>query len=182
MLFCTIPFRPLKRRSPPRQSPAAGEDASVTVIATPIPGLNPGMPAQGVQRRGALAGEQLARPVAHQLGLVVDSAHRHEALTGAHRRLANRRRIGRVVLVAPDIGLHVRGRDQLDLEAEPQQLPPPMMRRRAASLAKNCASAPRRSLRVTTTSSFASTPWTWNAFFARSSPTRVASTRYVRIT
>src|SRR5271165_6852672 len=62
---------------------------------------------------------------------------------GSHRfrngRLANRRRIGRVVLVAPNprvepgagSRLHVRGRDQLDLEAEPQQLPPPVMRRRA---------------------------------------------------
>ncbi len=28
-------------------------------------------------------GEQLARPMAHQFGLVVDRAHRHEPLAGA---------------------------------------------------------------------------------------------------
>ena len=41
------------------------------------------MPAQGVDERSALAGEQLARPVAHQPGLVVDRAHGHEPLAGA---------------------------------------------------------------------------------------------------
>jgi hypothetical protein len=30
------------------------------------------MPAQRVERRGALARQKLARPVAHQLGLVLD--------------------------------------------------------------------------------------------------------------
>src|ERR1700723_216247 len=38
------------------------------------------MAAQSVERRRALAGEQLARPMAHQLGLVVDRTHRHEPL------------------------------------------------------------------------------------------------------
>ena len=39
-------------------------------------------PAQGVEKRRALAGQQLARPMAHQFGLVVDRAHRHEPLAG----------------------------------------------------------------------------------------------------
>jgi hypothetical protein len=69
--------------------------------------------------------------MAHQLGLVVDRPHRHEPLARPPRCLANRRRIDRVVLVAPDIGLHMRGRDQPHFEAERQQLPPPMMCRRA---------------------------------------------------
>jgi hypothetical protein len=47
----------------------------------PIPGLNPGVTAQRVEKRGALAGEQLARPMAYQLGLVLDRTHRHEPLT-----------------------------------------------------------------------------------------------------
>ena len=36
------------------------------------------MAAQSIERHRALAGEQLARPMAHQLGLVVDRTHRHE--------------------------------------------------------------------------------------------------------
>ena len=86
------------------------------------------MPAQSVERRRALAGEQLARPMAHQFGLVVDRTHRHEPLARPTRRLANRRRIDRVVLVAPDIGLHMRGRQQSNLVPELDQRPPPMMR------------------------------------------------------
>ena len=46
------------------------------------------------------------------------------------RRLADRRRVGRVILVAPDIGLHVRRRDQSDLVREPDLHLRPMMRRR----------------------------------------------------
>ena len=38
------------------------------------------MAAQSIERRRALAGEQLARPMAHQLGLVGDRTHRHEPL------------------------------------------------------------------------------------------------------
>ena len=67
------------------------------------------MAAQSVERRRTLAGEQLARPMAHQLGLVVDRTYRHEPLARPTRRLANRRRIDRVVLVAANVGLHMRG-------------------------------------------------------------------------
>ena len=38
------------------------------------------MAAQRIERRRALASEQLARPMAHQLGLVLDRTHRHEPL------------------------------------------------------------------------------------------------------
>ena len=38
------------------------------------------MATQRIERRCALAGEQLARPMAHQRGLVVDRTHRHEPL------------------------------------------------------------------------------------------------------
>jgi hypothetical protein len=62
-----------------------------------------------------------------RLGLVLDRPHWHEPLARSPCCLANRRRIDRIVLVAPDIGLHMRGRDQPHFEAERQQLPPPMM-------------------------------------------------------
>ena len=67
----------------------------------------------------------------HQVGLVLNRPHRHEPPPRPPRRLANRRRIDRIVLVAPDIRLHMPRRDQPRLEAERQQLPPPMMRRGA---------------------------------------------------
>ena len=60
------------------------------------------MAAQSIERRRALAGEQLARSMAHQVGLVIDRTHRHEPLARPAHRLANRCRIDRVVLVAPE--------------------------------------------------------------------------------
>ena len=85
--------------------------------------------AQGVNQRRALTGEQFARAMAHQLGLVVDGSHRDEALAGAHRGLADRRRVSRVVLVAPNVRLHMRGWDQLHLVPEFDQSAAPVMRR-----------------------------------------------------
>ena len=90
------------------------------------------MPAQSVERRRALAGEQLAGPVAHQFGLFLNRTHRHEPLARPTRRLANRRRVGRVILVPAHIRLHMRRRDQPHLEAERQQLPRPVMGRRTS--------------------------------------------------
>jgi hypothetical protein len=49
---------------------------------------------------------------------------------GLPRRLADHSRVGRVALVAPDIGLHMRVRDQPHFEAERHQLPRPVMGRR----------------------------------------------------
>jgi hypothetical protein len=47
------------------------------------------MPAQSVERRRALASEQLARSMAHQFGLVVDRTHWHEALARPAHRLSD---------------------------------------------------------------------------------------------
>ena len=90
------------------------------------------MAAQSVERRRALAGEQLARPMAHQRGLVLDRTHRHEA-AGQDALLASQIAAAStcVVLVAPDVGLHVRGRDQPHFKPSSSRLPPPMMRRGA---------------------------------------------------
>jgi len=60
----------------------------------------------------------------HQLRLVVDRTNRHEPLAQPPRRLANRRCVGRVVLVAPDIGFHMRWRQQSNLMSEFDQRPP----------------------------------------------------------
>jgi len=69
--------------------------------------------------------------MAHQRRLVLHRAHGNEALARTSCRLANRRRVGCVVLVAPNIGLHVRRRDEPHRKAEFQQLPPPVMCRGA---------------------------------------------------
>src|SRR5271166_4513802 len=57
---------------------------------------------------------------------LVDRTDRHEALARPSRRLA-----GRVVLVAPDIRLHMRRRQQSNLVPELDQRPPPMVSRGA---------------------------------------------------
>ena len=72
---------------------------------------------------------ELARAVAHQRRLVLDRAHGNEALARTPGRLADRRRVGCVVLVAPDIRLHVRRRYEPHREAKRLQWPPPVMRR-----------------------------------------------------
>ena len=89
------------------------------------------MATQRIERRCALAREQLARPMAHQRGLVVDRTHRHEPLARTTHRLVDRRRVNLVVPVAPDIGLHMRGRQQPNFMSELYQSPSPMMRRGA---------------------------------------------------
>ena len=100
------------------RSPLRGDNADLRQMA-----------AQGVERRRALPDQQLADAMAHQRGLVLDRAYRNEALARPPFRLADRRRVDCVALVAPDIGLHVRRRNELHREAERLQLPPPVMRR-----------------------------------------------------
>ena len=89
------------------------------------------MASQSVEKRRALAGEQLARPVAHQVGLVVDRTHRHEPLARTTHRLANRRRVDLVAFVAAHVGLHMRRRNEPHFMSKFDQRPPPMMPRRA---------------------------------------------------
>src|SRR5277367_906667 len=89
------------------------------------------MAAQSIERRGALAGEQLARPMAHQRGLVVDRTHRHEPLARTTHRLVDRRCVNLVAFVAAHVGLHMRGRNEPHFMSKFDQRPPPMMRRGA---------------------------------------------------
>ena len=89
------------------------------------------MAAQSVERRRALAGEQLARPMAHQLGLVVDRTHRHEPLARTTHRLVDRRCVNLVAFVAAHVGLHMCRRNEPHFMSKFDQRPPPMMPRRA---------------------------------------------------
>jgi hypothetical protein len=62
------------------------------------------MAAQSIERRRALAGEQLARPMVHQLGLVVDRTRRQEPLARTTHRLVDRRCVNLVAFVAAHVG------------------------------------------------------------------------------
>src|SRR6202166_5121359 len=83
------------------------------------------MPAQSVERRRALAGEQLARPMAHQFGLIVDRTHRYEPPARTTHRLVDRRCINLVAFVAAHVGLHMRGRNERHFMSKFDQRPPP---------------------------------------------------------
>ena len=87
--------------------------------------------AQSIERRRALAGEQLARSMAHQFGLVVDRTHRHEPLARTTHRLVDRRCVNLVVLVAAHVGLHMSRRNEPRFMSKFDQRSPPMMRRGA---------------------------------------------------
>src|SRR3984885_9826185 len=65
------------------------------------------MAAQSIERRRALAGEKLACPMVHQLGLVGDRTHRHEPLARTTHRLVDRRCVNLVAFVAAHVGLRV---------------------------------------------------------------------------
>jgi hypothetical protein len=59
------------------------------------------MPAQRIDQRRALTDELLTNPMTHHRHLVVARTQSDEPLAGAHRRLADSRRVGRIRLVAP---------------------------------------------------------------------------------
>jgi hypothetical protein len=59
------------------------------------------MPVQCIEQRRALTDELIANPMTHHRHLVVDRTQSDEPLVGAHRRLADSRRVGRICLVAP---------------------------------------------------------------------------------
>lgn len=89
------------------------------------------MTTYAIEQLRALRHQHVARAMAHQLRLVLHAAQRHEPHVRPRRRLADRRRVGRVVLVAPHIGFYVSWRDQLDRKAERREGAAPVMRRRA---------------------------------------------------
>jgi hypothetical protein len=105
------------------------------------------MPAQRIERRRPLASKQLASPT--------NSAWSSIDRTGTNRWPANHRHVDRLVVVAPQVGLHMGGRDQPHFEAKRQQLPPPMVGHIATTHRESSEKKP--SLHATTISPFAPT-------------------------
>src|SRR5262249_31365960 len=83
-----------------------------------------------------LAHQPLPATVQQHGCLLVSRLDRHKAHRRALNRLADRFRIGGIVLVALDVRLHVLRRHQSHLVAKRAHLPPPVVRRRARLQAK----------------------------------------------
>src|SRR6516162_3292977 len=97
------------------------------------------MPAQSVHQTCALAHQPLPATVQQHGSLLVSRLDRHKAHRRALDRLANRFRIGGIVLIALDVRLHVLRRHQSHLVAKRAQLPRPVVRRRARLQANQTA-------------------------------------------
>ena len=95
-----------------------------------LTGLVDKVPAQGVDQLGALPDERLVGPEGHSTGLMLGALHRDVMQVWTKRRFGNRRRVGRVVLLAFDEWLDVNRRDQPHFVAETLCEPPPEMARR----------------------------------------------------
>jgi hypothetical protein len=84
-----------------------------------------------IRELDALAHEHQPNAMQHHDALLLDALPLDEAHSRASHRLTDRLGIGRVVLLALDVGLHIAWRHQPDLMAELGQLACPMMRRGA---------------------------------------------------
>jgi hypothetical protein len=140
-------------------------------------------PAQQVDPRVTCLLALLAQPVQLLQLLLIDRFDRHGTNLRAARRLDQRRRVGGVGLVAPNIGAHVLRRQQPNLMSLRLQRTRPVMRaephasitmRLGERLAKNCTkhARVRRSRRCTRYS--ASLIANSKRVFARSTPTVAA--------
>ena len=89
------------------------------------------MAADRVDQHGPLSHQELATAVEHQDALTLGALHRHEAHAGPADRLADRRRVRRVILLPTHVRLYVRRRHQPHLVPERADLPRPEVRRRA---------------------------------------------------
>ena len=87
--------------------------------------------AQGVADLGALPRQDLAHPVQHHGRLLVRRLRANEPHRRPGHRFADRLGIGRIVLAALHIGLHVLRRHQLDLVPQRGQLTRPVVGRGA---------------------------------------------------
>src|SRR5215472_15736974 len=89
------------------------------------------MPAQSVHQTRTLAHQPLPATVQQHSSLLVSRLDRHKAHRRAPYRLADRLRIGGIVLVALDVRLHVSRWHQSHLVPKRAQLSRPVVRRRA---------------------------------------------------
>src|SRR5262249_16385026 len=87
--------------------------------------------------------QQIARAVLHQSTLLLGRLDLHKTHGRPPNCLADRCSVGRVILVALDVSLHVLRRHQPNLVAEPRQLTRPIVRR-GASLHADQAARQRR--------------------------------------
>src|SRR5450631_1972033 len=83
-----------------------------------------------VRQHPLLPDQQRPRAVQHENGLLIGALDRDKPHVRPAHRLANRLRIGGVILPTLDIGLHVSGRHQLYGMPELCEFAPPIMRRR----------------------------------------------------
>jgi hypothetical protein len=89
------------------------------------------VPAQAVQQLRSLRNQHLPRLVTHHYGLVLQRAHADKSHRRPCHRLANHRRVRRVVLLPTHVGLHVSRRHHPGVMPKLDQLARPMMRRPA---------------------------------------------------
>ena len=115
--------------------------------------------ADGVDQHGPLAHQKLARPMQHQHALPLGTLDRHEPHGRPLHRLADRLGVGGVVLLAPDVGLHVGRRHQPHLVPKREFARPIVgvaqasIPTRQAEAWKNFNTSARRSFFLTTTCS-----------------------------
>ena len=86
---------------------------------------------QGIDHLGPLAHQQIARPMQHQLALLLGRFDLHKTHGRTSYRLADRLGVGGIVLVALDVGLHVLRRHQPHLVAKLREFTRPIMGRGA---------------------------------------------------
>ena len=86
-----------------------------------------GIPADGIAQLRATRDELVAHPHQHQGGLLLGGFHRHRAHARPAHGFADPIGVGRVVLVARDIGLHQLRRQQHRLVPQRPDLPRPVM-------------------------------------------------------
>src|SRR5258708_19736282 len=84
---------------------------------------------QCIDQLGALAHQQIACSMQHQLALLLGRLNPYETHGWAPHRLTDCLRVGGIVLIALDVGLHILRWHQTDLVAQLRQLTRPMMRR-----------------------------------------------------
>jgi hypothetical protein len=86
---------------------------------------------QSIDQLGSLPHQQVAYSMLHQSSLLLGRLDRYEPHGWPPYRLEDRLRVGGIVLVALDVGLHVLRRHQPDPMSELRQLTRPIMSRGA---------------------------------------------------
>src|SRR4029079_16928985 len=121
-----------RAKSGSRASPTSRTTAiSLPTLRKPCGAITPNsVPAQSFHKPRALAHQSLPATVQQQRSLLLSRLGRNEPHRRPHDRLADPFRIGRVVLVPLNVGLHVLRRHQSHLVSQRRQLSPPVVRRR----------------------------------------------------